>query len=72
MRSRPKSKPAPKIQWRISRIKGTPAAELGTVEAPDAASAIKVAIEQFGITDPNKQARLMARRIAPASRAMEG
>jgi 1,2-phenylacetyl-CoA epoxidase PaaB subunit len=50
-------------RWKIFRIKGTPAAEIGSVEAPDAATAIKVAIEKFEITDPVKQQRLVARRI---------
>jgi hypothetical protein len=33
--------------WRIVRMKATPAASLGTVEAPDAESAIKEAIRQY-------------------------
>jgi hypothetical protein len=28
-------------RWRITRIRSTPAVEIGTVEAPDAASAIE-------------------------------
>jgi hypothetical protein len=65
VRSRPKSKPAaaPLHQWRISRIKSTPAVELGTVEA-----VTKIAIERFSIGDPWKQRRLVAQRIMPASR----
>ena len=38
----------------------TPATPIGSVEALDAASAIKKAIEEFEITDPQKQKRLMA------------
>jgi hypothetical protein len=34
-------------EWRITRIKSTPAAVYGTVTAPDAASAIKQAIKEF-------------------------
>lgn len=49
--------------WKISRIKATPAVDIGTVEAPDADSAIKAAIEKYKITDPEKQRRLAARRI---------
>jgi hypothetical protein len=49
---------------RISRIKSTPAADLSTVQAPDAEAAIKAAIEQFGIKNPQHQQRLVARRIA--------
>ena len=61
-------KPVTNFSWRISRIRSTPAVDVGTVEAPDADAAIKVAIEKFGITDPWKQSRLVAQRIAPASR----
>jgi hypothetical protein len=46
--------------WRISMIKATPAVIIGYVEAPDAESAIKKAIEEFKITDPQKQRRLIA------------
>jgi hypothetical protein len=42
-------KPAERI-WEISRIKGTPAAILGRIAAPDAESAIKKWIETYGIT----------------------
>ena len=41
-------------------IKATPAAIVGYVDAPDAESAIAKAIEQFKITDPQKQRRLIA------------
>jgi hypothetical protein len=44
--------------WRISLIKGAPAATIGYVEAPDAESAINKAIEEFD--DPHKQRRLIA------------
>jgi hypothetical protein len=46
--------------WRISLIKATPAKVIGHVEAPDAESAIAKAIEEFKITDPQKQRRLIA------------
>jgi hypothetical protein len=48
--------------WAISHIKSTPALPIGHIEAPDAESAIKEAIKKFGITDPDQQARLAARR----------
>jgi hypothetical protein len=48
--------------WAISRIKGTPATMIGHIEAPDAETAIKDAIKRFGITDPEGQERLAARR----------
>jgi hypothetical protein len=51
------------FRWRITRIRTTPAVEVGTVEARDAESAIKEAIKYYGITDPEHQARLAARRI---------
>ena len=49
------------IRWRIVRIKGTPAALLGPVEAPDEESAIRKAIEEFEI-GPALQNRLLALR----------
>jgi hypothetical protein len=59
------SKPAAKQpRWRISRIKATPAAELGTVTAPDAESAIAKAIKEWEIREPHRQQRLVATRIA--------
>jgi hypothetical protein len=42
-------------RWRISRIRGTPAQFIGFVDAPDDATAIKNAIEEFQITDPEKK-----------------
>ena len=50
-------------RWRIIRIRGTPAEELGTVEAPDPETAIKEAIRLYGITEPWEQERLAARRL---------
>jgi hypothetical protein len=46
----------------IFLLRATPATPIGGVSAPDAASAIKKAIEEFEITDPQKQKRLMAQR----------
>jgi hypothetical protein len=54
---------SPEHEWRITRIKGTPAAYVGRVTAPDAASAIKRAIVEFEITDPEHQKRLVAQRV---------
>jgi hypothetical protein len=60
-----KKSPPPKLhRWRISRIKATPAVDLGMVEAPDAEAAIKVAIERYGITNPWHQQRLVAQRMS--------
>jgi hypothetical protein len=39
------------------------AAEVGTVQAPDAETAIQVAIEKYNIADPEKQKRLVAQRL---------
>jgi hypothetical protein len=50
-------------EWRITRIRGTPAAFVGYVEAPDAEQAVKAAISQFGISNPHEQARLAAQRV---------
>jgi hypothetical protein len=50
------------LRWRITRIRGNRADLLGVVTAADEKSAIKVAIEDYKITDPEKQKRLVARR----------
>ena len=56
-------KPPRERVWEISRIKGTPAAILGRIKAPDAESATKKWIEEYGITDPQQQQRLVARPV---------
>jgi hypothetical protein len=50
-------------RWRITRIRSTPAVEIGTVQAPDAASAIDEAIRRYDIRQPWQRERLVARRI---------
>ena len=50
-------------EWRITRIRSTPAALIGHVEAPDAEQAIEEAIRQFGIADPEQQKRLAAQPV---------
>jgi hypothetical protein len=67
--SRSPKKPAPEpaapgkqYRWAIYHITGTPAKLLGHVEAIDEESAIKQAIEEFGITNPQLQKRLLAQR----------
>jgi hypothetical protein len=62
-RKRPKATRAkPLHTYGITRIKGTPAVLLGHVEATDPEAATKIAIERFGVTDPEQQKRLVARR----------
>ena len=51
------------FEWRITRIRSTPAAFIGYVEAPDAEQAIQAAISQYGISNSHKQARLAAQRV---------
>jgi hypothetical protein len=48
--------------WNIYRLRGTPAAFIGTVDAPDETTAVKKAIEEFAITDAEQQKRLIAQR----------
>jgi hypothetical protein len=55
-------KPAPVVAWTIYRVKGTPALNLGPVYAPDEETAIKKAIEEFKITNPEQQKPLIASR----------
>ena len=47
-------------RWRVTVIKGKGAIDIGTVRAPDADKAIKVAIQEFEITDLDWQKRLAA------------
>lgn len=49
-------------RWRVTlvRAKGQ---HIGTVEARSADEAIKRAIEEYSITDPNQQRRLIAQPI---------
>ena len=47
--------------WQISRLRGTPAAFVGLVDAPDAATAKERAIKQFDIR-PEDRDRLIAVR----------
>jgi hypothetical protein len=47
-------------EWRIIRLKKTPATLIGYVNAPDQEQAIKKAIESFGVKDPHQRSRLSA------------
>jgi hypothetical protein len=58
------SVPKKPIQWEVYRpIKGSPGALIGIVEAPAKTSALKAAIEEFGIINPEHQNRLFVRRV---------
>lgn len=57
-------KPQQQFHWHIYRIRGTPAASVGLVHAPDAETAIQRAIEEFSITDTQAQRRLVAVRTS--------
>jgi predicted chitinase len=60
----PKKSPREKLfEWRVVRIKSTPAAIVGYVQAPDAEQAIKAAIERYEISSPIEQARLAAQCV---------
>jgi ribosomal 50S subunit-associated protein YjgA (DUF615 family) len=54
--------PKKEYRWRIYHIKGTPAQFLGTVLATDEQEAIKKAIAELEIKDPQTQKRLVALR----------
>jgi hypothetical protein len=53
---------APLYEWRVIRLKGTPAAEIGRVQAHDADEAVKIAIEQYEVA-PAFRGRLMAYQV---------
>jgi hypothetical protein len=44
-------------RWRVSRIRGSKNEVVGIVLAPNQDAAIKLAIEEHRITDPEKQRR---------------
>jgi 1,2-phenylacetyl-CoA epoxidase PaaB subunit len=46
------------IQWKVYRLKGSPAAFVGIVHAPDEKAALKAAVKEFAIM----QDRLLIRR----------
>jgi hypothetical protein len=50
------------FRWRITRLKASPAALIGYVEAADEEQAIRTAIREFEITNPEHQKRLVAQR----------
>jgi 1,2-phenylacetyl-CoA epoxidase PaaB subunit len=53
--------PKKKLQtWEVIRLKASPAAFVGVVEAPDEQTALKLAIEQFKVR-PADQRRLIVR-----------
>jgi hypothetical protein len=55
-------------EWIVYVIRGKrPADRLGTVRASDPDTAIVKAIEVFGITDPERQRRVIVRPIAESS-----
>jgi len=52
----------PNRRWRIIHIKGTPVETIGYVSARDAEAALEKAIDEFKITNPQIQQRLVAER----------
>jgi hypothetical protein len=48
------AKKSTEYRWKIYRLRGTPAAFIGAVVATDEQTAIKSAIEEFGIDDPSR------------------
>jgi hypothetical protein len=57
----PMSKRKSNQRWRIIRIRGNLAELVGMVAAADEKAAIKVAIKDYLITNPEQQRRLAAR-----------
>jgi hypothetical protein len=56
--------PKQPTKWEVYRpIKGSLGAFIGVVEAPDETSALKAAIREFGIINPEHQKRLFVRRV---------
>lgn len=55
-----KKKPRPR-RWEVYRLKGAAGAFVGSVHAPDESAALKEAIKEFQITNPDHVKRLYAR-----------
>ena len=56
--------PKKPTQWEVYRpIRGSHGAFIGIIEAPDETSALKAAIEEFGIISPEHQSHLFVRRV---------
>jgi hypothetical protein len=51
-------------EWRIIRVKGSPAAYVGHVHAADEKDAIRKAIHELNIFNPEDQKRLVAQRVS--------
>jgi len=49
-----------KLRWRISRIRGNRAEQIGVVEASSPEAAIKIAFKEYEITDRHEQSRIAA------------
>ena len=58
-RAKAKNGPA---RWRVVRIKGTPASDMGVFEAETREEAVEKACATYGINDPYVR-RLMAQRV---------
>jgi hypothetical protein len=56
------AKKATEHRWKIYRLRGTPTAFIGSVNAPDEKAALMAAVEEFGIHDPQQQKRLLTQR----------
>jgi 1,2-phenylacetyl-CoA epoxidase PaaB subunit len=63
MSKRTSTPAAPLYEWRIIRLKKSPAALVGYVNAPDQEGAIRKAIESFDIRNPQQQSRLSAVKV---------
>jgi hypothetical protein len=64
MRSRTLHKKQSEPQWRVLKIRGSRAAEVCVIEAPDAEQAVKAAVKLYKITDKWTLSSLMAWRVA--------
>jgi hypothetical protein len=49
----------PNIEWLVYRVGGAKAAYLGTVKAPNRATALALAYDEFGIVSPRDRVRII-------------
>lgn len=60
----PKRSPREKLfEWRVVRIKSSPAVIIGYFKAPTAEHSIKAPIAEREISDPTTQSRLAAQKV---------
>jgi hypothetical protein len=51
------------FKWRVFLVRDIRATPLGIVEAPDEKTALEIAFDEFEVTNPETQKRLVAQKL---------